>query len=636
MANLSQLRRQRMLAFLEKMREQHKDDDEVLVAINEVENEINEKKYGLVWEEHSEEVEERMVDEVPIFVEDKDKEITMTDNGYNFLLEGDNLHSLHLVEKTHREKIDVIYIDPPYNTGKEFTYNDNLVVDADSFRHSKWLSFMERRLSIAKKLLKEDGVIFLSIDDNEQSQLKLLCDSVFGESNFIADFCIIRAEGGGMAKQVIKGHDYALAYAKDIDKFRPLARQKDVRGKVIEKDGVEYWIQEDWLRKEFGKYGNCHYEELVECKGEDYKKEIDEGLERGDYVLIEKSNGLHVIGKLRRLDEDSSKFYSIIKCLNKDGVNELKGFSLEATFDYPKPVQLIKDLVSGATFFKKKNAPIVLDFFAGSGTTGQAVLELNKEDGGNRHFILCTNNENGICDGVTYPRLQTVITGLRSDGSKYSDGIPADLKYYHTDFILKKSENLAADLIAHIDEMIQLEYGVKIDKEKYISILTDEDADEYYNCYICPGAHILTYSTTNRSGYKEYKSCGEHCAECQYLSKCTESKDHIKLITRHVWEEYMEVAEDIRHTIGNRQIYQLRKETIERIFGTAKKQHGFRYTQYVGKARMEMKAGLTFACMNLKKLAKILEKRGWNTAGFLLILKKIKRKEVLKEKWCWA
>ena len=137
----------------------------------------------------------------------------------------------------------------------------------------------------------------------------------------------------------------------------------------------------------------------------------------------------------------------------------------------------------------------------------------------------------------------------------------------------------------------------------------------------------LTYSTTNRNGYKEYKSCGEHCAECQCLSKCTESKDHVKLITRHVWEEYMEVVEDIRHTIGNRQIYQLRKETIERIFGTAKEQHGFRYTQYVGKARMEMKAGLTFACMNLKKLAKILEKRGWNTVRFLLILKKIKRKE---------
>ena len=145
------------------------------------------------------------------------------------------------------------------------------------------------------------------------------------------------------------------------------------------------------------------------------------------------------------------------------------------------------------------------------------------------------------------------------------------------------------------------------------------------------GAHILTYSTTNRNGYKEYKSCGEHCAECKCLSKCTESKDHVKLITRHVWEEYMEVVEDIRHTIGNRQIYQLRKETIERIFGTAKEQHGFRYTQYVGKARMEMKAGLTFACMNLKKLAKILEKRGWNTARFFVDFKKNKKKRSFKE-----
>lgn len=107
--------------------------------------------------------------------------------------------------------------------------------------------------------------------------------------------------------------------------------------------------------------------------------------------------------------------------------------------------------------------------------------------------------------------------------------------------------------------------------------------DEYYDCYICPASQILTYSTTNRNGYKEYKSCGEKCAGCQYLSQCTESKDHVKLVTRHVWEEYMEAAEDIRHTIGNRQIYQLRKETIERIFGTAKEQHGFRYTQYTGK-----------------------------------------------------
>lgn len=132
--------------------------------------------------------------------------------------------------------------------------------------------------------------------------------------------------------------------------------------------------------------------------------------------------------------------------------------------------------------------------------------------------------------------------------------------------------------------------------------------DEYYDCYICPANRILTYSTTNREGYREYKSCGSECKTCPYLSQCTLSKNHTKVITRHVWEDYMEMAEDIRHTLGNKEIYAQRKETIERVFGTAKEHHGFRYTQYIGKARMEMKAGLTFACMNLKKLAKMLDK----------------------------
>lgn len=128
------------------------------------------------------------------------------------------------------------------------------------------------------------------------------------------------------------------------------------------------------------------------------------------------------------------------------------------------------------------------------------------------------------------------------------------------------------------------------------------------DCYICPENQILRYSTTNRDGYREYKSCGYQCEKCPQISKCTESKNHVKVITRHVWEKYIEKAEDIRHVRGNKAIYQKRKETIERIFGTAKEHHGFRYTQYIGKARMEMKAGLTFACMNLKKLARFLGK----------------------------
>ncbi len=128
--------------------------------------------------------------------------------------------------------------------------------------------------------------------------------------------------------------------------------------------------------------------------------------------------------------------------------------------------------------------------------------------------------------------------------------------------------------------------------------------DEYNDCYICPNNQVLKYSTTNRDGYKEYKSCGHICEKCEFLGQCTASKNHVKVVTRHVWEEYMEACEDIRYTEGMRELYSHRKETIERIFGTAKENHGFRYTQMYGKVRMIMKVALTFACINLKKLAK--------------------------------
>lgn len=134
--------------------------------------------------------------------------------------------------------------------------------------------------------------------------------------------------------------------------------------------------------------------------------------------------------------------------------------------------------------------------------------------------------------------------------------------------------------------------------------------DEQYDCYLCPNNQILEYRTTNRNGYREYKSCGEVCGTCPYLSECTASRDHVKVVTRHIWESYMEKCEEIRHTLGMKELYAQRKETIERLFGTAKEAHGFRYTQLIGKARMEMKVGLTFASMNLKKLAKLKQKLG--------------------------
>lgn len=133
--------------------------------------------------------------------------------------------------------------------------------------------------------------------------------------------------------------------------------------------------------------------------------------------------------------------------------------------------------------------------------------------------------------------------------------------------------------------------------------------DEYFDCYICPNNQILKYSTTNRDGYREYKSEGNVCANCLYMSQCTLSKNHVKVITHHIWNDYMETCEDIRHTKGMKEIYDQRKQTIERIFGTAKEHHCMRYTQLIGKEKMSMKVGLTFACMNMKKLVRILEFR---------------------------
>ena len=337
------------------------------------------------------------------------------DNTENLYIEGDNLEVLKLLQETYLGKIKMIYIDPPYNTGNDFVYNDEFGMRNEEWNevsgnydedgnqitgklekntesngrfHTDWLNMMYTRLRLSKDLLTADGAVFVSIDDNEQTNIKKLCEEVFGESNKVAEFVVIRAEGGGMAKQVIKGHDYLFVYAKDITKFSPLGKPKDIRGKVIEKDGEKYWIQEDWLRKEFGKYGNCHYEEILEFKGQEKLDEIDKGLKKGEYILIPKPNGMNVVGKLRNIKEDSSKFYSILKHLSANGIKDLKSLDLDKFFSYPKPVSLVQELVAGMTIFSSKENDIILDFFSGSATTAHAVMQLNAEDGGNRKFIM--------------------------------------------------------------------------------------------------------------------------------------------------------------------------------------------------------------------------------------------------------
>lgn len=399
------------------------------------------KKYGLVWEEKPEDIEERLREELPILVERNDSKVhpIISDNPAapnHLIIEGDNLAALTELSYTHNGNIDVIYIDPPYNTGnKDFVYNDTYIDLENDFRHSSWLTFMHKRLECAKNILSPKGVIFISIDDNEYANLKLLCDEVFLEKNHVATFIVIRSEGGGLAKQAVIGHDYLLVYAAQINKFTPLKRDKDIRGQVIEKDGERYWIETDWLRREFGKYGTCMYEDIIKYHNQSKKNEIDQGLASGIYVLIPKGDK-HIVGRLRNLSEDGSKLYTIQKYLNKDGLNLMRDMGLDNLFSYPKPVGLIREMIYGATFLRKDKNAVVLDFFAGSGTTLHAVMELNQRDGGHRTCILCTNNENGICENVTYERNKRVIEGYTKPNGDYVEGLlDNNLRYYRTEFL---------------------------------------------------------------------------------------------------------------------------------------------------------------------------------------------------------
>jgi adenine-specific DNA-methyltransferase len=335
------------------------------------------------------------------------------DGAQNAVIEGDSLEVLKLLQKAYNDRIKLIYIDPPYNTGNEFIYEDDFSdglhayleysgqlddsgdrvsasADKAGRKHSRWLSLMYPRLLLARNLLRQDGAICVSIDANEDFHLRLLLDEVFGPENFVGQLVVIRAEGGGMAEQVVQGHDLLLVYARNRSKFAPLRRPKDFRGEIVQSRGVEYWIEEDWLRKEFGKYGTCHYEEVLEYKGQAALDEIDEKLATGEYRLIKKKTGLHVVGRLRPTATDGSKFYSVVKHLSRDGKRRLEELGMDGWFDFPKPPSLIKSLVLGATFENRSADDIFLDFFAGSGTTADAVLQQNAEDGGSRRFILVT------------------------------------------------------------------------------------------------------------------------------------------------------------------------------------------------------------------------------------------------------
>ena len=524
MANLSQIRREQMISFLETLKEQH-NDDMSLIAINQIERELTSKKYGLVWEDHEEEVDIKIQTHIPVFTEVEGNEIVANPDSehFNFLLEGDNLHSLKLLEKTHKGKIDVIYIDPPYNTGNnDFIYQDQYVGGEDSFRHSKWISFMFERLKLAHQLLSRDGVIFISIDNNEFAQLKLLCDEIFGEAGFVTNIHIELSATQGMKVKaaqmgnIVKNGEYILVYSKDGHKniaknvlydFRP---DYDGHYSKYLLDNMTVADVKDIFAKS---YPDIKLRNITDMYTEEplFRKFINENVDRifaddkitgfntKDYIegkvyKVEKNGRMYYIynngSKMRQFlplsnsfgkCDDFSQSYGLRKIRGdwwKEFYKDMGNVSKEGDMVFAngkKPVRLIKQLVK----MSSNDNSIVLDFFAGSGTTGHAVMKLNAEDGGNRKFILCTNNESNICEEVTYQRIKTVITGQRIDGSIYSEGLPANLKYYKTDFISKESEEIYDDLLEHIVEMIQLQYGVKVDNKKYVMIMDDDEMDEF-------------------------------------------------------------------------------------------------------------------------------------------------------------
>ena len=338
------------------------------------------------------------------------------DEAKNIIIEGDNLEALKILQSAYQEQVDVIYIDPPYNTGNDFVYNDNFKQDSYEYKlsnglideeglktttnqktnpriHNNWLNMIYPRLKIARNLLKEDGLIFISIDDNEQARLKLICDEIFGKENFITNFIWQKKSGGGMAKYIYEGHEYLLAYSKNKEKISLGVLSKELKKEIKEDKNGHYFLETDYVRKVFGKntnkqHRNCFYEELSEYKTKEqidkYEKELKEG--KLELVYSEKHQKHFIANKIYLENGKHWKIpYSIISGIwTADGNNELLKLFDNLEFENSKPISLIKMIIN----MNKKKDSLVLDFFAGSGTTAQAVMELNQEDDGNRKYVL--------------------------------------------------------------------------------------------------------------------------------------------------------------------------------------------------------------------------------------------------------
>ena len=451
------------------------------------------KKYGLVWEDKPEDFEEQLRDNLPVLKEVKEKAIINGEaNPNHILIEGDNLHALTALTFTHEGAIDVIYIDPPYNTGnKDFKYNDTFVDKEDSYRHSKWLSFMDKRLRIAKRLLSEKGIIFISIDDYEQATLKLLCDEIFTEMNFVGNIVWQRSYAPiNLKKTISQNHDFILIYCKQ--EFATLELNKLPRSEAAtsiyknpDNDPRGVWQSDNFsvgpavkeklyeITTPAGRIvtppnGRCwlltkdRYEEFIRDNRIWFGKD-GKGVPRIKRFLSEVRDGV-VAMSLWTYQEVGH---------TQDAKRELKEVlhENERPFETVKPIKLIDRILKLTTDNKKPYT--ILDFFAGSGTTLHATMDLNSIDGGNRQCILVTNNENNICEEVTYERNKRVIQGYTSAKGVAVAGLENNnLRYFRSEYVsrIKSLKNkkeltrLATELLCIKEDCyneVTTQYGVK-------------------------------------------------------------------------------------------------------------------------------------------------------------------------------
>lgn len=528
--------------------------------LNEYKQLIKRKKFGIVWEDRTEDVAEQCKDSLPVLKVEKDKTISGDKSDINHIfIEGDNYHALSVLNYTHKKKIDLIYIDPPYNTGnRSWKYNNHYVEKDDRYRHSKWLSFMSKRLRLAKNLLADDGIIIVTIDDYELFPLGMLMDEIFREENKLANITVLSKKSGRTTDKFFATcHEYYLVYARNYSeaKIEMFDLTPDQAAQYKYTDDVSNYKWRDFLRtggfstpsERPNSFYPIYFNEKtqiisvekiddsieifpIDSKGQkrvwrQTKPSLIELIKFGDIKIEKNKQGKYTVRIKDRLKTgikpktvwDSPKYDA-----SSHGTKLLESIlGKSRMFDFPKSIYAVIDAIEIVT--RSKKDAIILDFFAGSGTTGHAVLELNKKDGGKRQFILCTDNEdnNGtgtkIAKDICYPRVRNVMAGYTSNGKRIN-GLGGNLRYYSTLLVDNvKTDNDKRILTSRSTEMLCLAEGtfdevlvknksfsIYQNAEQGTGIIYDEDAiDEFKNEAIKLKKPMIVYVFSYDHNYNE-------------------------------------------------------------------------------------------------------------------------------------